>query len=282
MKDFVRDVWKIAAVSATGAFLLSLVIGLIAGNPFGVAFFRALLFSLLFAGLGAGLRTVVKGYLPELVAPNPQTAEATGTAAEGRRAGAPADHRAAEGGFRGSAVDIMLPEDDGLRRQAYQGSPRPSRASDSEPVEGEGEPEEVLEAESMDEDSTSQAEAQALGELAEELPGAPESAEPTLRGAAPGRPAGSFASEEPVQDAEPEDEIPRSARESTADLDSLPDIAALEPPSADRPGSGSARSPRLRKPGERPEDAVREVLSGQDPATLARALRTVLKKDEKG
>ncbi len=36
VKDFVRDVWKIAAACACGAFFLSLVIGLFAGNPFGV------------------------------------------------------------------------------------------------------------------------------------------------------------------------------------------------------------------------------------------------------
>ena len=250
VKDFVRDVWKIAAACAAGAFLLSLVIGLIAGNPFGVALFRALLSSVLFAGLGAGLRVVVKGYLPELLASNEEKAGKTG-------ADESADHR-------GAAVDIVLPEDDGLRRQAYSGSPRSARASSSESVEADGEPDEVLDADSMHEDSASQAEAQALGELseelAEELPGAPDSAE----------------------EAKPEGELPRSARESTEDLDSLPDIAALEAPTELNPGPGSTRSSRIPTSGERPGDAVRNVLSGQDPATLARALRTVLKKDEKG
>ena len=128
VKDFLRDVWKIAAVVAAGAFLLSLAIGLFAGNPFGVAFFRALLFALLFAGLGAGVRTVVKGYLPELIASNPQTTGVTGSAA---------------GGSRGTAVDIVLPEDEALRRQAYQGSPRSSRASSSPLTDDDGEPEEI-------------------------------------------------------------------------------------------------------------------------------------------
>jgi hypothetical protein len=289
VKDFVRDSWKIAAVAATGAFLLSLVVGLFAGNPFGVSFFRALLFALLFAGLGAGVRTVVKGYLPELVAANPQTAGAT-SAAAGGRAGAASDHRGAEaspsadapGGLRGAAVDIVLPEDETLRRQAYRGSPRSTRATSSQSTDDDGERGDVQDAESMDEDSTSQAEAQALGELADELadelPGVSENADPDSGGSTSAGSAG----EEPVQEAEADDELPRSARELKADLDSLPDIAALEPLSEERPGRGPARATRLVKPGERPQDAVREVLSGEDPATLARALRTVLKKDEKG
>jgi hypothetical protein len=281
MKDFVRDVWKIAASCAAGAFLLSLVIGLIAGNPFGIAFFRAFLFALLFSGMGAGLRVVVKGYLPELMASN---SVPEGAAADNRRAGAPADHGAAEAGYRGAAVDIVLPEDDALRRQAYSGSSQPSQASTGEP--GEGELVEELDAELADADSASQAEAQALGELAEELgeelPDAADGTGPAPRVTASARSSGPSADQEPVQEAEAEDELSRSARQSAADLDSLPDIAALEPPSEERPGMSSVRYARLPKPGERPEDAVREVLSGQDPATLARALRTVLKKDEKG
>jgi hypothetical protein len=135
----------------------------------------------------------------------------------------------------------------------------------------------------MDEEATSAAEAQALGELAEdlaeELPGAPAESEGF---AARGPSAAAPADEDLVQEADADDAMPRSARESTADVDALPDIDALEPASTERPGRGSLRSPRSVKQGERPEDAVREVLSVEDPATLARALRTVLKKDEKG
>jgi len=277
VKDFVRDVWKIAAACATGAFLLSLVIGLVAGNPFGIAFFRALLLAVLFAGLGAGLRFVVKTYLPELVEPNRQMAGQAGARESAGYRGA------AEGGGaaqdqRGAAVDIVLPEDDGLRRQAYSGSPREASVSSSEPggLDGEGEPEEALEADSLDEDAASQAEARALGELAEEL------SEELPGTAAPARSAGAQTDEGSEEEVEPEDELPRSAREAPADLDSLPDIAALEPPSEQRPGHGSPRSTRYPASGERPEDAMRDVLSGQDPSTLARAIRTVLKNEEKG
>jgi hypothetical protein len=261
VKDFVRDVWKIAAGCAAGAFLLSLLIGLISGNPFGVSFFRAFLFAVLFAGLGAGLRTVVKTYLPELSS-----------------GGAPAADSPGAGGTTGRSVDIVLPEDDGLRRQAYGGSPRAGRSAEAELGDAEGELEEAADGDSLDEDSPSPAEAQALGELgeelAEELPGADSAEARPLRGAGPETEG------EPVEEAETGDELARSARDPAGDLDTLPDIAALEPPSEQR--SGSVRSTRMTNPGERPEDAVRTMLSGQDPATLARALRTVLKKDEKG
>ncbi|MGA2640696.1 MAG: hypothetical protein ABSG21_07310 [Spirochaetia bacterium] len=278
MKDFVRDVWKIGAVCATGAFLLSLVIGLIAGSPFGIVFFRALLFGLVFAGLGAGLRVVVKSYLPELIASNAQTAGKPGASQSAgyRGANQSAGYRGTgESDHRGAAVDIVLPEDEGLRRQAYSGSsPRAPQAGASD-LEPDGEVEEATDAESMDEDSTSRAEAQALGELAEELaeelPGVPE-----------GRSPGAKKGDDSMEEAESEDDLERAERESSGDLDSLPDIAAIELPSEQRSGPGSARSARLPTPGQRPQDAVRDVLSGQDPATLARALRTVLKKDEKG
>jgi len=259
VRDFVRDVWKIGAVCAAGAFLVSLVIGLIAGNPFGAVFLRALLFAVIFAGLGAGLRVVVKRYLPELVASIPNKAGA------------------GEPEHRGAAVDIVLPEDEGLRRQTYGGTDNAARSPEAGPSDGEsdGGAEEAMDVESIDEDTTSPAEAQALGELAEEL--AEELPEATEE-LSPGGKRG----DESLEEVGPAEETQRSPREPSGDIDSLPDIAALEPPSDLRSAQGSTRSARFSTAGERPGDAVRNVLSGQDPATLARALRTVLKKDEKG
>ncbi len=256
VKDFVRDVWKISAACAAGAFLLSLVIGLIAANPFGIVFFRALLFAAVFAGLGAAVRGVVMSYLPELVASN---------------AGTPA----AEPEHRGAAVDIVLPEEEGLRRRAYGGTESDARAPAGNDEETEPEAEEAMDVESLGEDSVSPAEGQGLGELSEEL------AE-ELPGATDGRSPGTKGDDESLEEVGPAEEDSRSSRERSGDIDSLPDIAGLEPPSAPRSLQGSPRSARLSAAGERPEDAVRNVLSGQDPATLARALRTVLKKDEKG
>ena len=73
---------------------------------------------------------------------------------------------------------------------------------------------------------------------------------------------------------------PRSRAETRGNADSLPDITVQDEPSV-RPVSRPRRS-RPETPAEAMRDAVRDTVARQDPATLARALRTVLKKDEKG
>jgi hypothetical protein len=260
VKDFVRNAWRIAAACAAGAFVFSLLIGLIAANPFGIALSRAFLFALLFAALGVGLRAVIKAYLPEVMGTSPPPADA----------GAPV----------AGSVDIVLPEDEGLQREAFQGSAGPEAASGG----AEDEPTEVLDAGEADEPSP--AEAPALGDLAEEfgeeLPRA--EGEETAAGGARAR-GRSFAASplvgEEADEVQPQEDLPRSAASMDAgELDALPDIAELEPPSGLKSGP-AARVPRSAV-GQTPEDAVRNLLSNEDPATLARAIRTALKKDEKG
>jgi hypothetical protein len=291
VKDFVRDVWKVSAACSFGAFLLSLVIGLIAGNPFGVVIFRALLLALLFAALGAGLRFVVKAYLPELIT---STSSPAGMDEGMSRAGR-AGKSGAEGGAdrRGAAVDIVLPDDDGLRRQTYGGSggaplsgPLESGAANMEDV-GDA----ALEA-SLDQGFMSQGDPPGLGEVAElteELPSVREPAgtggsavtqvekSAEYRGAEGAESAGYRGA---VEETESGDELPRTMRESSGGVDSLPDIEGLEPPE-EKPARAPLRVPRPAE-GEKPGDAVRIALSGQDPATLARAIRTALKNAEKG
>ncbi len=249
VKDFVRDAWRIAAACAAGAFVLSLLIGLIAANPFGIAVSRAFLFALLFAALGAGLRAVIKAYLPE----------AMGTPAP------PPDAAATTAG----SVDIVLPEDEELQREAFRGAGPAAVSGDAE-----DEPTEVLEAAEADEPS--QAEARALGELAEELGEVLPQAESGETAA-----GGIQENGEAAQEARPEEELPRGvANMDAGELDALPEIAELEPPSGLKSGP-AARVPRAAV-GQTPEDAVRNLLANEDPATLARAIRTALKKDEKG
>jgi hypothetical protein len=278
VKDFVRDAWKIAAACAVGAFVLSLVVGLIAGNPFGIAFGRAFLLALLFAGIGGGLRAVIKTYLPEMLGSAPA--------------------QSAPEAARGGSVDIVLPEDETLQRQAFQHPPgagrrgagaagaEGARAEDGEQEDAasqaaEEEPTEVLEAPDSDEDS--QAEARALGELAaemgEEIPPAEEAGQAD-RGPPRGQPSPAAASEGDAEEVQPEDGLPRGVNPQAGELDSLPDIAQLEP----LPGQRSGPAPRVPRSavGQTPEDAVRNLLSNEDPVTLARAVRTALKKDEKG
>jgi hypothetical protein len=113
VKDFMREYGKLAAVTAAGAFLISLVVGLASGNPFGVALGRALVFALLFAGLAAGARYIVAKYLPELVGSTPPESAS------------------------GQKIDITLPEEGPiapLRAGAYApASGQPVHAVQSEP-----------------------------------------------------------------------------------------------------------------------------------------------------
>jgi hypothetical protein len=283
VRDFFKDAWKMAAGCAAGAFVLSFLVGLIAGNPFGIAFSRAFLFAVLFAALGAGLRAVVKAYLPELGASPAGAVAASPAAPEGRAGG----------------VDIVVEDDEALRRQAYQGGGR-SGGAPSEAEDSESEPSEELEA--ADEESAPEGEAPAVEELSEdladELPLGAEQMPPS--GGARMTPSAAAAGErgrggpgaraadaseaadlESVEDAQSSEEL--LSGPVGEDLDALPDIADLDSPAAPR---GAAARPMSRVPrpaaGERPEDAVRNLLGGQDPATLARAIRTSLKKDEKG
>ena len=236
MRDFVKESWKIAAAFAAGAFLLSLLIGLITRNPFGTVFLRALLLALVFAVLGAGLRSLVRTYLPEL-------------AGGGAAPPAPPDDK------RGSRVDIVLDD------EAAPGAPADlSGAEEVEPMDEE--PADATE-------ETAQAEAQALGELADELAEDADAAdggsgEEVMEGEEPGPPAAS--------------------RAGAGDIDELPDIGPLEEP--ERPGArggpGRGAKPMGGADREKAEDALKSTMARQDPATLARALRTVLKKDDKG
>jgi hypothetical protein len=247
VKEFIRGSWKIATGFAAGAFFLSLLIGLLTRNPFGIVFVRALLLALLFAILGVALRWAVTTYLPEI---------ATTRAAEGTDAAQPRADARAEAS-RGSRVDITLDD------EAMPGSPGPGV---------DGEPENAAGVDDADE--TSQAEAQALGALAEEL--------------AEERPGGfSSADEDGAGEAvEEPSELPiaGSAADTATDMDELPDLGPLggEEPPASRGGRPRAMRASAPGPGERPGDAMRDTMARQDPATLARALRTVLKKDEKG
>lgn len=60
---------KLAVIGAAAGFTLSVIAGLLGGNPFGVVLFRALLMGILFSGLVAVLGAVVVKFLPELENP---------------------------------------------------------------------------------------------------------------------------------------------------------------------------------------------------------------------
>jgi hypothetical protein len=257
MKDFVREYWKIAAAFSAGAFLLSFLVGLVSRNPFGTVILRALLLAVVFAAFGAGVRYVARRWLPELIG-------GAGPAEE------------ADTG-RGKSIDITLPEERPDAGRRPRGVPAAAAA-------GRGEP-------SADEEEQMQAEAEALDELAEELgDGATGKAEEDGPGAAADA---ETAEEEGGEDERAPSEAeelrplgrekgrggprPGPAGDAEGDLDALPDISNLEV--AEEPGAPRSRAGQGR---ERPEDAVRGAMSGHDPSTIARAIRTVINRDEKG
>jgi hypothetical protein len=240
VRDLIRENWKIAAVSAGAAFLLSLPVGLISGNPFGTVILRAFLLAVCFAGFGVGLRFVVKKYLPELAGGSSEVQGASGV----------------EKDSRGTKIDIVLPEE----------SPRVpdpdlevDQGSDAD-MTGPGHIEH--------EASEPGAEAETLTELASEL------AEEELQSPAPGAGA---EGERDTRGGRGADLGSLARDESEGGLDSLPDISTLEVAAESDTG---ARAPGSRRTS--PIDAMRGAVSGQDPATIARAIRTVLKRDEKG
>jgi hypothetical protein len=260
VKDVVREYGKMAGLTAAGAFLVSLVVGLASGNPFGVALGRALLFALLFAGLAAGGRYIFTKYLAELVsAPPPESAS-------------------------GQKVDITLPEEGPAPARGAAAYARSSRGPDA-PQDGErteaepGAGDELGEIAAGAESSLDMAETSG-GEFSD-LPGdslddeLPPLADTDLS------PEGEGSSDS-VEEAEsvPEDQtgagMTDAGPEMDAELGRLPDISSLGgPPSTPR----AAPQPRAN---QSPEDAMKGALGGRDPATLARAIRTVLKREEKG
>jgi hypothetical protein len=201
VKEVLREYGRTIAIFAAAGLVLSLLVGLLARNPFGVMLLRALLFALAFGLIGAGMQYVVRRFLPELtgsgVAEKPE----------------------------GSKVDIVLPE-------------------------------ELPPAESPPQDR---------GEVLEELPGTGD--------------AGGAAAVEELDAREPAPTADEGAAGSGAEqpafrdgLDALPDIAPLGA------GGGAARTSGVRA---KPADVTRDVLEREDPASLARAVRTVLKREER-
>ncbi len=254
-----REYGKIAGLTAAGAFLLSLVIGLASGNPFGVALVRALLFALLFAGLAAGARHVVTKYLSEPASVTPSD--------------------------RGQKIDITLPEENPVAPGRAGAYARESRAPEEKPQAletgyGDLAAEEIGSAEAppLELEQPGSGDSMDVGgdSLDDELP--PLTDDDSVGEEEAGPAADSVEEAESV----PEDGSVSSAAEGDdplqgdADLGRLPDISSLGGSS-----SGARASPPPRA-AQTPEDAMKGALGGRDPATLARAIRTVLKREEKG
>lgn len=99
--------------------------------------------------------------------------------------------------------------------------------------------------------------------------------------AIPDEPTDASEVEEPAAFAEPDQPGRGTAKQSSSpvDLDALPDIGGLE---ASGPAPGRSRAPRRAGSGASAEEAMRSFAVHEDPSTLAKAIRTVLKREDKG
>jgi hypothetical protein len=257
VKDFVREYGRTAAIFAAAALALSFLVGIFAGNPFLTVIFRAILLAAAFAAIGVGFAFVVKRYLPELVSP-------------------PAAAPAASGDAEGHSVDITLPEE----------------SPDSAVMEAE-EPEE---AESLDVGEPAAYRAAESAEEVEELE-SPSSGIRTSATEGVDEVEDMAASVEPIESMEPIVEtaenpggeshpaLKRTALGGIDSLESLPDFGDLgnftsPGKSASAHPAPSPKTERVRP--RRPAEAAQGNLAEEDPESLAKAIRTVIKRDERG
>jgi hypothetical protein len=169
--------------------------------------------------------------------------------------GAPADERPP-----GSSIDIVLPEESPL------GAERVEEAAPADAGEG-GEAGEVQEVGDEAGPVETLEEAGDQGTAISEEPTDVSQAEESGAPAPPDQPV--------VGTAEQASQNPRQS----SSLDALPDIGSLE---ASGPTGTRSRASRRVGRGASAEEAMRSLAVQEDPSTLARAIRTVLKREEKG
>ncbi len=260
MKDFIRENGRTIAIIAAAAMILSLIIGLFTRNSFGVALLRAIFLALSFAFFAAAVLFTLKKYLPEI-------------------AGKESPARATESdASTGHAVDIVLPEEPMVGAEKEEGGvvlePQGSKLGPERYAEASTErydEPDVLESadavETLEEPITPE-----NGEKSGPSSGG-DSADGTADLSTLGSAEGSGGSET----GEATDSPKRTQRDDTGGLDTLPDFGFLGETAKTGTGARAAKQ-RARKP----EDAARGFVSEEDPETLAKAIRTVIKRDEKG
>jgi hypothetical protein len=236
---------KVIIAAAAFAFVVSLISGIIGGVGFLTIIFRAVLGAGFFGLLAAGLSLLLQKMVPELF----ETGELEMSAAEDSAEGRDQDEGAAE---TGGHIDITLGEESG-EAAAEEAEDAAYEASDEEQEE-ENFVEEVAE----EEGNGSAAPAAGEGEAAESTKKAPDI--DSLIG--------------------------------TEDVDSLPDledfadsfegVAASQNGDGDS-GAGSASGSGAASGGGFSASEPVDVFGTQeDPETVAKALRTFMKKDQEG
>ena len=239
--------WKLPAGAGVAGAAISLAAGFAAGNAFGTVLLRALVSALLAAGLGFAVQQLLRRFLPDLHAGQP--GEAPG------------------------AVDIVIDDEvpaPGQRDEVFGEEPGPETGEGF----GAGVP------------SQPEPAAEALPEPAESLAEAEALPEPGREGLAPLGTDLPFS----VEPGPGPEELPPAPEEAGAgapgDLED-PGLSAAEPDGGLEslsgldsvgPSTRSSRSLKAEELGER----LSSLTKGQDPASLAKAVRTFMRKDREG
>ncbi|MBA7658685.1 hypothetical protein ES703_66644 [subsurface metagenome] len=215
--------WKMIGGFALFAALISLISGILGGNPFGIILLRVFISAVFLGAIGAGAGMAVKRYLPEL--------------SEGIEAQK----------YNKEGVDIVIDEDIAIPEENPYDLSKPLQ--EAEGLEG------YHDAEASPEEAVQELEEVDLGRV-QEIDGEPEEPAITM-------------SPEAVEELE-EEPVKEELRQNSTEA--LPDIDDLE---SDAFSSTS-------EPGSFAQTQVDSIMDQQNPAVLAKAVRTFLKKDEEG
>ncbi len=250
---------KVVIGFAAIAAVLSLFAGIFGGVTFGVIFLRMILGALAFGALGAGASLLIERFMPDLFLSDQQ--ERSSSDAE-------------EGSQQGSQVDIVLDN---------EGEDEPDFSSNTGEEQAEDEEDRFIEEvyRSGDEESGERAPSGA-GDAANENGEAAVSsgaggAEEAGVAQAPADEASSVGTSGGSGSDSREE---KGAFENVADIDELPDLEeyadSFESVAADNPTEGGQQSGGT--------SSSNFEIDGQqeDPATVAKALRQFMKKDEEG
>ncbi|MFW5683726.1 MAG: hypothetical protein ACOC1I_02640 [Spirochaetota bacterium] len=269
--------WRASAVAAAAAFLLSLLIGIIAGVTFGTLILRAVLGAVVFGGGAVGVQLVMDRFLPELR--QSVSGDASGETQLGSRVDIVVDDDAIDGGDFELAETTGAHSEDAESEGVLEEAGEPARALAGSPYDGveSASPDEHIEREARtsgfapglaaDEVRTSE-DADDVAELEEAegdedgvLEAEPvDEAEPSMT-RRPEPASSSHSADEP----EVLDEVEDAATEANS-ASGLPDIEGFS-------GSFADSTPVA-------DEREETTSSGEDPGIMARAIRTVLKREE--
>ena len=242
--------WKIPAGFAAFGALVSLLAGIIGGNPLGVIVLRLVLSAVVCAGLGLIVNVILKKYLPELSATPASVEVETGGEVDividediPVEVEALVQEEAGPEGERTEEEAELILDGEGMDGEGMDGKGMDGEGMDEEGMDGEGMDGEGMDEEGMDGES---AEVKVLPEEVETLES---SNEQTLDSTA----------------------VPLSPVTDFEDLDTLPDIDQFNPAAEESPTTSKK---------SRMNAQVEKVVKDQDPENLARAVRTFMKKDQ--